>query len=98
VLHEQPIRMLANSERLWEGRIGPHSKDVMLRVRKRLRAPGHWKLRIGIEVDLSAETRAQIAAIDSRMPTVGLERLIVVPENDLKARLDVLSRFLLSRQ
>jgi len=39
-----------------------------------------------------------IAASDSRIPTVGLERLIVVPENDLKTRLDVLSKLAMSRQ
>jgi len=97
-LHEQPIRFLANGERLWEGRLGPHSQDLMLRVRKRAGATSRWRLRLGVEVDLSPELRNQIAALDSRMPTVGFERLIVVPENDFKARLDVLSKAVMSRQ
>jgi hypothetical protein len=33
-----------------------------------------------------------IAAIDSRIPTFGFERMIVVPESDFKTRLDVLTR------
>jgi hypothetical protein len=34
--------------------------------------------------------RAQIAALDRRVPTIGFERLVVVPENDLKSRVDIL--------
>jgi glycosyltransferase involved in cell wall biosynthesis len=96
VLHEQPIRLLANGERLWSGRIGPHSQDIVLRIRKR---PGvSSRCRIVVEVDVSTEHRNQIAALDSRLPTVGLERLIVVPENDVTMRLDVLSKMFLARQ
>ena len=99
VLQEQSIRFLANGERLWEGRIGPHSQDLMLRVRKRPgAATASWRLRIGVEIDLTAELRNQIAAIDSRIPTVGFERLIVVPENDLTARLDVLGNLFMLRK
>jgi glycosyltransferase involved in cell wall biosynthesis len=94
-LHEQPVRLLANGERLWEGLIGPQSKDIVLRVRKRGGATTAWRLRIGAELDLSADVRSRIMAIDSRIPTIGFERFIVVPENDLKARLDVLSNLLL---
>jgi glycosyltransferase involved in cell wall biosynthesis len=98
-LHEQPIRLLANGDRLWEGRIGRHSQDLMLRVRKRASAAtSRWRLRIGVEVDLTTELISRIAALDARIPTVGFERLIVVPENDFKTRLDVLSNFIMSRQ
>jgi len=99
VLHEQPIRLLANGVRLWEGRIGPHSHDLMLRVRKgATAATSRWRLRLGIEVDLTPALRDQIGALDGRIPTVGLERLMIVPENDLKTRLDVLSNFVMSSQ
>jgi glycosyltransferase involved in cell wall biosynthesis len=91
VLHEQPVRLLANGEKLWVGKIGAKSKDVVLRVRKRANPTSPWKLRIGAEVDLSREIRSQIAALDSRVPTIGFERFIVIPENDINARLDVLS-------
>jgi glycosyltransferase involved in cell wall biosynthesis len=98
VLHEQPVRLLGNGERLWEGRIGSQSKDLMLRVRKRVGATGRWRLRLTAEVDISSERNNQIAALDSRMPTIGFERLLVMPENDTKTRLDVLSKYVMSRQ
>jgi hypothetical protein len=46
-------------------------------------------------MDLSGELRNQIASLDSRMPTIGFERLIVVPQNDLRTRLDVISNLMI---
>jgi hypothetical protein len=69
-----------------------------LRVRKRASASGRRRLRVTAEVDLSADLRTQIAALDGRMPTIGFERLIVVPENNLGARLDVLSHCFMANQ
>ena len=94
-LHEQPIKILVNGEALWSGTIGPHSKDVMLRVRKSVGSATRWRLRIVAQVELTPELTSQIAASDSRIPTIGFERLIVVPEDDLKTRLDVMSVLLL---
>jgi glycosyltransferase involved in cell wall biosynthesis len=96
VLQDQPIRMLANGERLWAGRIGAQSQDILLRVRKR--AGTINRCRIAVEVDLTSEQRSQIAALDGRIPTVGFERLIVVPENDAAMRLNILSKIIMSRQ
>ncbi len=94
-IQERSIRLFANRETVWDGTVGPHSKDVMLRVRKSAGGMGRWRLRIAAQVDLSPELGGQIAAGDNRIPTIGFERLIVVPENDLKARLDVMARLLL---
>jgi hypothetical protein len=44
---------------------------------------------------LNAEFRERLAMVDSRVPTIGFERLIVVPETDLKTRLDVMYSLLL---
>ena len=93
-LFEHTVRLLANGEILWEGSIGANSKDIILRVRKRTGIVGTWLLRIEAQVDLTSEVRNEIAAFDGRVPTIGFERLVVVPENDVKARLDVLSKFL----
>jgi glycosyltransferase involved in cell wall biosynthesis len=97
-LQEHPIRLTANGERVWEGRIGAHSRDIMLRIRRRGGGASFWRLRLGVEVTLTPDIRAQIAAIDSRVPTIGFERLIVVPENDFASRLDVLSQLVLLKQ
>ncbi len=98
VLHEHPMRLLANGERLWEGRIGSRSRDIMVRIRKPAGAASTWRLRIGVEFDLSPELGSRIVALDGRMPTVGFERLIVVPESDVTTRLDVISKLVMSRQ
>jgi glycosyltransferase involved in cell wall biosynthesis len=89
-LADQPMRLSANGVNLWNGTIGPGSRNIGLRVRKPAASDGGWRLRIGAQIELSEETRERIAAFDSRIPTIGFERLIVVPENDLKTRLEIL--------
>jgi glycosyltransferase involved in cell wall biosynthesis len=92
VLHDQPIRLFANGERAWQGRLGPQPRDVTLRVRKRAPAGRPFLLRIAVEAELGAETRAQVLTLDGRGPIVGFERLLVVPEDDVKTRLDVMTK------
>jgi hypothetical protein len=94
-LHDRPIRLIANGERLWKGVVGHESKDIVLRVRKGAGAGDQWRLQIRAEVDLHPELLAKIAASDNRVPTIGFERLIVVPEGDVKTRLDVLTTLLM---
>ena len=89
---EQPIRILANGELAWEGSLGGRSRDIALRIRRRVPAAEFWRLRLRAQIDLTPGLHRQIAAIDSRIPTIGFERLIVVAENDLKTRLDILYR------
>ena len=67
----------------------------MLRVRKRAGKFDQWRLRIAARVDLTPELRGQIAVSDGQIPTIGFERLIIIPEYDLKTRLDVMARLLL---
>jgi len=87
---EQPVRLHANGETLWEDAIGPRPRNIALRVRRRANGTQGWHLRIRAEIDLPDEKRADLAAVDSRIPTIGFERLMIVPENDLKTRLDML--------
>lgn len=59
------------------------------------RSPGgsdRWNVRIGAEVEVSSTARAEIEKLDGRIPTIGLERLVVVPERDLATRLDIVTR------
>ena len=90
LLTDHPIKLSANGRPLWSGVIGQGSRNLHFRVRKPTLGSGGWRLRIRAELALSAELRNQIAALDARVPTIGFERLVVVPEHDLKARLDVL--------
>ena len=94
------IRILANGELAWEGTIGDRPRNIPLRIRRTVMAAGRnaterggwWRLRLRVEAQLSADQRAEIAAVDSRVPTVGFERLVVVPDDDLKTRVDIMSR------
>ena len=81
---------MANGEPVWEGAIGPQGRNIITHLRRRGAVTASWLLRLRVEVELSPETRAQIAALDRRVPTIGFERLVVVPENDLKTRVDIL--------
>jgi glycosyltransferase involved in cell wall biosynthesis len=90
LLTDHPITLSANGRPVWGGAIGQGSRNIHFRVRKPTLATGGWRLRIRAELALSAEVRSQVAALDARVPTIGFERLVVVPENDLKARLDIL--------
>ena len=94
-LADQPVKLSANGETVWNAALGAKPKDVRFAVRRRSVGPGGWRLRLRAEIDLSAEMEAQIMAADGRVPTIGFERLVVVPEDDLKTRLDILYTLLL---
>jgi glycosyltransferase involved in cell wall biosynthesis len=94
LLTDQPIKLSANDRPVWSSAIGPGSRNIHFRVRKPALGAGGWRLRISAELALSTELRNQIAALDARVPTIGFERLVVVPEHDLKTRLDILYKLL----
>ncbi len=91
-LRDHAVRLSANGDVVWINTVGPESKNVLLCVRKPTEAIRAWRLRLSAAVDISMETQERIAALDSRIPTIGFERLIVVPDDDLKTRLDLLYR------
>jgi glycosyltransferase involved in cell wall biosynthesis len=95
LLTAHPIKLSANGIPVWSAPIGQGSRNIHFRVRKQTLGSGGWRLRIRAELALSAELRNQIAALDARVPTIGFERLVVVPENDLKTRVDILYTLLL---
>jgi glycosyltransferase involved in cell wall biosynthesis len=90
LLTDHPIKLSANGRPVWNSAIGPGSRNIHFRVRKQALGAGGWRLRISAELALSTELRNEIAALDARVPTIGFERLVVVPEHDLKTRLDIL--------
>ena len=64
----------------------------MLRVRRQSKRADWWKLRIRAEVDATPETIGEIGMTDPRVPTLGFENLIVVPEKDVSTRVDILTK------
>jgi len=95
LLSAHPVKLSANGIPVWSAAIGQGSRNIHFRVRKQSLGTGGWRLRIRAELDLSPDLRSQIAALDTRVPTIGFERLVVVPENDLKTRVDILYTLLL---
>jgi hypothetical protein len=95
LLIDHSIELSANGTPVWSAPIGQGSRNIHFRVRKQTLGTGGWRLRIRAELALSAELRSQIAALDARVPTIGFERLVVVPENDMKTRVDILYTLLL---
>jgi glycosyltransferase involved in cell wall biosynthesis len=91
-LQEMPVRLFADGVKVWEGEVGANSKDVVVRIARSASGIGRWRVRIGAEVEVSSEVRTQIGATDTRIPTIGLERLVVVPERDVATRLDILTK------
>jgi hypothetical protein len=91
-LSDHTVRLLANEQTVWENSIGTRSKDVVLRIRKQMDSTNLWPLCLEAQIDLSPEQRAEIGLTDKRVPTIGFERLLVVPENDVRTRVDVLTK------
>lgn len=94
-LSELQVRISANGEFLWGERIGNKSRDIMVRIRRRGGTAAGWRMRLRAEANLSSELRDRLAAVDGRVPTIGFERMLVVPDDDVKTRIDILSRFVI---
>ncbi len=93
---EARVTLRFNGDIAWEGIVGDKPRDIVLQTLKRqVSEKGGWLLRIRVDGTISPEVREKIAAIDSRVPTIGFERIVVVPEHDLKTRVDIISRLLL---
>ena len=92
---ERPIKVTANGDLVWQGSLGSRSRDIVMRIRRRVSSSTGWRLRIRASINMTRQLRDEIFGLDSRVPTIGFERLIVIPENDLKTRLDVMYSLLL---
>jgi glycosyltransferase involved in cell wall biosynthesis len=93
------VTFVCNGEVLWEGIIGTRPKDIQLTVGKRATAvKANWALRLFIQTELSPEQRTQLEAVDGRLPLIGFERFVVVPEDNLQARVDIVTRLVMSLQ
>ena len=92
------VRLRANGAPVWDNAIGENSRNIVLRIAKPASGPASgWRLQLQAAMDVSDDLRQRIAAVDGRIPLIGFERLAVIPENDLQARLDVMTRMLLEK-
>jgi glycosyltransferase involved in cell wall biosynthesis len=92
-----PGRILANAEIVWQGSFTEKPQDLMLRIRRRTRDGLSWALKLRCELDCPTGLRHQIGAIDARTPMIGFEFLVIIPENDIKSRVDVLTTLQLNQ-
>ncbi|MBV9859310.1 MAG: glycosyltransferase family 4 protein [Alphaproteobacteria bacterium] len=94
-LFGKTVTLKANGEQVWRGAIGEVAKDIFFPVQRRVAGPGDWHLEISAMVDREVDLERQVYEIDARGPGIGFERAIVIPEHDVKARLDILYSLLL---
>jgi glycosyltransferase involved in cell wall biosynthesis len=95
-LRREEVTIFANGDRLWRGAIGEYARDLCLKVYKR-NGSGPWTLRLGIWAPEKAQLYDALLEVDNRAPAIGLHRLVIVPEDDLHLRLEILQNLLLSQ-
>ncbi|MGE3279651.1 MAG: glycosyltransferase [Alphaproteobacteria bacterium] len=96
LLADGTIRISANQTLIWKGSVGSSGRDIALRIPREILTSNGWNIRLNAQVQEFPEAlQKQIATVDQRVPSIGFERLIVVPENDVETRLDILCRLLL---
>jgi glycosyltransferase involved in cell wall biosynthesis len=86
-----PARIFANAEIVWQGKLAGKPQDIMARARRRLQTDGAWQLKLRVEAEISTSVRQHIENIDVRTPIIGIEHMLVVPGDDIRTRLDVLT-------
>jgi glycosyltransferase involved in cell wall biosynthesis len=95
-LYREEITIFANGDRLWRGIIGDSAKDLCLKIYKK-HNQGPWSLRIGIWAPAKTGLHDALLEFDHRAPAIGLHRLVIVPEDDIHRRIEILQNLLLSR-
>jgi hypothetical protein len=95
-LENEEITIFANGERLWRGVIGERPKDLCLKIYKK-NGQGPWNLRIGIWAPATSELYDALLGVDGRAPAIGIHRLVIVPEDDLHLRLEILQNLLMAQ-
>jgi hypothetical protein len=89
-LAEEEITIFANGDRVWRGALGEEPKDLCLKVFRKNDQGSWWALKIGLWAPDRSELYDSLVELDGRAPAIGLSRLVVVPEDDLQTRLDIL--------
>jgi glycosyltransferase involved in cell wall biosynthesis len=95
-LCQEEITIFANGDRLWRGAIGKDAKDLCLKIYKK-NVQGPWNLRIGIWAPDKSELYDALLGLDGRAPAIGLHRLVIVPEDDIHMRVEILQNLLLDQ-
>jgi hypothetical protein len=95
-LSGEEVTIYANGDRLWRGTLEEQPKDLCLKIYKR-NSEGRWSLRLGIWPPEKSELYDALLEVDPRAPAIGVHRLIIVPEDDLHLRAEILQNLLLSR-
>jgi glycosyltransferase involved in cell wall biosynthesis len=95
-LCREEVSIFANGDRLWRGTLAEEPKDLCLKIYKRNRR-GLWSLRIGIWAPEKSELYDALLEVDQQALAIGLHRLVIVPEDDIHMRVEILQNLLMSR-
>ena len=91
-LSDNGVSITANGEHAWSGAIGKAPKNILMRIRNRAgTADRGGKLHLRVAVEAEPAQLEKVVALDHRRPIVGFERIVIVPDNDINARLDLLT-------
>jgi glycosyltransferase involved in cell wall biosynthesis len=90
----EEVTIFANDDRLWRGTLAEQPTDLCLKIYKR-NGEGHWNLRIGLWAPEKSELYEALLEVDQRAPAIGLHRLVIVPEDDLHLRVEILQNLLM---
>jgi glycosyltransferase involved in cell wall biosynthesis len=85
------VSISANGEAVWSGPAPHRPTTILIRVRRRGVSSSGWKLRLRADIKVPPDALQQVEAIDRRLPLLGFERMVIVPESDLKTRVDVMT-------
>ena len=88
------FRFTSRRKVLLNAMVKPGSFNVIARIdRPKDTCDKVWRTKISIETDIAPDVLDQLKKLDQRLPVLGLERLMVVPEDDVRTKIDLLTRF-----
>jgi glycosyltransferase involved in cell wall biosynthesis len=95
-LCEEEVTILANGDRLWRGTLSAEPRNLCLKLYRR-NGVGVRSLRLGVWAPEKSGLYDALLKVDPRAPAIGLQRLVIVPEDDLHLRLEILQNLLMSQ-
>jgi glycosyltransferase involved in cell wall biosynthesis len=88
-----PLQIVCDGKTLWSGALGERPRNILLTVPRQPAARGTWwRLRIVVQIEPPPEMLAAIGGADTRIPLIGVMRLVVVPHSDVTTRLELLTK------
>jgi glycosyltransferase involved in cell wall biosynthesis len=92
-LADRALELSANGRVAWKGALGVEPMDILFRVqRPNPERQKSWRFTLGIASANVPDAPESTASSNNSVPTVGVERMIIVPESDHLTRTEILWR------